>query len=447
MHRSSEAATAQLGLWPAVALIVGHTIGIGIFLTPAELLGALASPGLTIALWIACGTLVLAGAFTFGELASRYPHAGGLYVYLKEGWGARIAFLYGWQSLLILDPGIAAALASGISEYATVLWPSAPIAGRALALVVIWGLALLSIAGLTLSTRVLAAMTVVKCLALVVVVVAAFAGGQGSWTHFHPVFTRHQTTTPLVEAMALGLVSVFFSFGGFWEASRLANEMRRPSRTLPVALVTGVTIVTAIYVATTVAFVYAVRVDEVTSAAAFARLAGEAVFGPGGPAMLAAIVVVSVLTSLLALTIMAPRLYPAMSRDGLFPSRLVSASSVAQSPVWSTVLLATLASLFVSVGTFQQILAFFMCTTLTFVAMAAGSLIVVRRRGGDAPFQSPGYPLLPAAFIVLVAAVVLLVALNRPVQALAGFAVVLAGIPVFEKFVRAPTSPGLTPGT
>ena len=398
----------------------------------------MASPGLTIGVWVVCGGLVLAGAFTFGELASRYPHAGGVYVYLREGWGERIAFLYGWQSLLIMDPGVAAALASGMSEYAIVLWPPANVAGRLLPIVIIWVLALLSIAGLTLSTRVLAVMTVVKCLAFAGVVAAAFAAAQGSWSHFDPFFARQSETVPLAEAMALALVSVFFSFGGFWEASRIANEVRDARRIMPVALVGGVACVTAVYVATTIGFVYAVPVQQVTSASAFARLAGEAMLGPAGPAILAGIVVLSVLTSLLALMIMAPRLYVAMGRDGLFPTALASVSRGTRSPVRATLLLATLASVFAFVATFQQILAFFMCTTLTFVALAAGSVLVVRRRGaGEAPFQSPGYPLTPVLFIVLVVVVVLLVAVNRPVQALAGFGLVLLGLPAYGLFGRA----------
>ena len=92
----------------------------GIFLTPAELIGALASPALTFGLWLTCGAMVLAGAFTFGELASRYPQAGGLYVYLREAWGPRVAFLYGWQSLLVMDPGLTAALAIGATQYIVV---------------------------------------------------------------------------------------------------------------------------------------------------------------------------------------------------------------------------------------------------------------------------------------------------------------------------------------
>ena len=106
-----------LGLWSATALVIGHTIAVGIFLTPAQIIGALGSPMLTFALWFGGGAVVLAGAFTFGELASRYPQAGGLYVYLREAWGERVAFLYSWQSLLIMDPGVTAALAVGASQY------------------------------------------------------------------------------------------------------------------------------------------------------------------------------------------------------------------------------------------------------------------------------------------------------------------------------------------
>ena len=107
----------ELGFWSATALVVGHTVGVGIFLTPAELIGALASPAWTFGLWLVCGGFVFAGALTFGELAARYPRAGGLYVYFHEAFGPRVAFLYGWQSILIMDPGITAALAVGLSPY------------------------------------------------------------------------------------------------------------------------------------------------------------------------------------------------------------------------------------------------------------------------------------------------------------------------------------------
>jgi APA family basic amino acid/polyamine antiporter len=426
---------ARLGLASATGLVVGHTIAIGIFLTPAEVIGAVASPGLTLALWVVSGALILAGAFTFGELAARYPLAGGLYIYLREGWGERVAFLYGWQSLLVMDPGITAALATGLSQYLVLVWPGAAGSERLLALGVIWTLAIISMAGLTLSARVLAAMTLLKVLALAGVTIVAFAIGTGSWTHFEPVFTRLPRALPIREALALGLVSVFFSFGGFWEASRMAGEVRDVTRTLPVSLTLGVSCVTAVYVATTVAFVYVVPPQQVTGAAEFARLAGEAMLGPRGPSILASIVVLSVVSSLLALLIMAPRLYTAMSDDGLFPAALAAVNPATRSPVRATAVLALLASVYAWVGTLQQIIAFFMCTTVAFVGLAAGALVLVRRRAPHpAPFHAPGYPLTTVLFVLLTLAVVTLVAISRPRQALAGLAIVLLGVPIHHLF-------------
>ena len=368
--------------------------------------------------------------------AARYPLAGGPYVYLREAWGERIAFLYGWQSLLVMDPGVTAALATGLSEYVVLLWPAVAGSERWLAIGVIWTLAIVSMAGLRLSARV-RIITALKLLAFAAVIVVAFAAETGSWSHFEPVVGRQASTVPLGQAIALGLVSVFFSFGGFWEASRMSGEVRDVTRTLPRALAIGVTCVTVVYVATTMAFVYVVPPQQVTSASEFARHAGEAMLGRSGPAVLASIVVLSVAVSILALLIMAPRLYVAMSRDRLFPAALASVNPVTQSPARATALLALLASVFVSVGTFQQIIAFFMCTTLGFIALAAAALVVVRKRApGGTSFHAPGYPLTTVSFVLLILSVVTLVGINQPLQATAGFVIVLLGLPVRHLFAR-----------
>lgn len=434
----SDTDTARpLGLWTAASLVVGHTIGVGIFLTPAELIGALASPALTLGLWIGCGVLVLAGALTFAELAARYPLAGGPYIYLRQAWGERIAFLYGWQALLVMDPGITAALALGLSQYLLVLWPAASGSEKLLALAAIWLIASLNMAGVTLSARVLGLLTGLKLLALAALVVTAFTVGDGSWSHFEPFAARRPGAPGLMEAMALGLVGAFFSFGGFWEASRIAGEVRDPGRTLPRALTLGIVVVTLAYVVTTVAFIYVVPAEQTTSAAAFARRAGEGMLGARGPSVLAAVVVLSVLASAMALVMMAPRLYVAMSRDRLFPSSLGAVSQASGAPARATGILAILASAYVLAGTFQQIVAFFLCTALSFVALAAAALLVIRRREpGATAFRAPGFPLTPVLFVLLVAAVVTLVAAARPLQALAGFVLVLPGVAVYNVLSR-----------
>ena len=196
--------------------------------------------------------------------------------------------------------------------------------------------------------------------------------------------------------------------------------------------------VTAIYVMTTVAFIYLVPPASATSATEFARRAGEAMLGPTGPSALASVVVLSIVASAMAMVMVAPRLYEAMSRDGLFPASVAARHQLTGAPVRATAVLAILATVFVLLGTFDQIVAFFMCTTLCFVALAAAAVFVVRRRGSAAAaFLAPGYPVTPALFGLLVATVVAMVAINRPVQALAGFALVLLGVPV-SRFLALP---------
>lgn len=435
--RTGDTSGRELGLGAATALVVGYTIAVGIFLTPAEIIGALRSPALIVGLWLACGLLVLAGAFTFGELATRYPQAGGPYVFLRVAWGDRVAFLYGWQALLVMDPGVTAALATGLTRYLVVAWPAARGSERALAIGVIWVLAAVGMIGLRPGARVLGAFTALKVAVLAFVVLVAFAQGDGSWSNLTPFLGTDSGAAPGGGALAGALVGIFFSFGGFWEASRVAGEVRDKTRTLPGALVLGVSVVTIVYLATTLAFMYLVPAAATTSAQSFPRRAGEAMFGPSGPVVLAAVVVLSVVASMMALFIMVPRVYVAMEQDRVLPAALVFGRSRTGTPTRAVVLLAALASAYVFVGTFEQIVAFFLCTAMGFVALAAAALLVVRRRDPEtAAFRSPGYPLTPVLFVLFVLTVVVLVAINQPLQAVIGFAIVLLGMPAYRLVAR-----------
>jgi len=431
-NRTSEPTpVADLGFWSAAALVVGHTIGVGIFLTPGELIGALASPAWTLGLWIICGGLVFAGALTFGELASRRPQAGGLYVYLREGWGPRVASLYGWTCFLVMDPGLVASLAIGLARYLVVLWPGAAGRERSLAVATIGILALGNMSGLRLSSRGLNVLTALKVFAIGAVVAGAFAIGHGSWSHFQPFFGRRSGSPALLPALGLGLIGGFYSFGGFWEVSRVAGEIRDPRRELPRALALGVAAVTVLYAATTVAFIYLVPISATTDASEFAKRAGEALAGPGGARAFAATVALSAAASAAAFLLMAPRLYVAMNRDGLFPSALARRHPLTGAPIRATFVLATLASVLALSGSFSQVVAFFICPTLVFVALAAAALFVLRRSDSNATtFRAPGYPATPALFVLLLLTVIALIVLARPVPALAGCLLVLVGLPL-----------------
>jgi APA family basic amino acid/polyamine antiporter len=332
-----------------------------------------------------------------------------------------------------MDPGVTAALAAGLAEYVPVMWPDAAPHARWWAIAAIWLLAIVNVSGINVSARVMTGMTALKLAALAGITTLAFTSGSGSSTHFDPVWPRRTGAPPIGEAIALASVAAFFSFGGFWEASRVAGEVRDPQRTLPRALALGVGVVAAAYLTTTLAFIYLVRPEQATTAAAFAASAGGALFGSAGGRILAAIVVLSILGSMMGLLLMAPRVYYAMSRDGLFSRAIARLHPRRGVPDRATLLLAALATAYVLAGTFQQIVSFFICTAIAFVALAVAGLLVIRRRDGRyAGFRAPGYPVTPALFIAMVGMVLVLVLVARPLEALAGFAIVLSGLPAYR---------------
>jgi basic amino acid/polyamine antiporter, APA family len=423
----------RLGLAAATSAVAGQVIAVGIFLTPASMARTLASPLWLLGAWLLMGGMALAGALSYGELAARYPEAGGGYVYLREIYGRRLAFLYGWKCLLVMDPGITAALASGLAAYVSYLVPLSPLGLRAVAVGAIALAALINIRGSALSGRVLQGLTFLKLGALAAIVLLAFGLGRGDWSHFVPLVERHPGAPPVGVALAAGLMSAFFAFGGWWEASKLAGEVTNPSQTMPRALAGGVAIVTAAYIATSAAFLYLVPLEKVTSGEAFAAQAGEVLFGPTGGTIFATIVVVSVAGSLFAVVMLLPRVYYAMGRDGVFPAAIGELSPRFGTPARAIATEAVLASALVIAGTFDQIVAYFVFVTVMFIALTVGAVYVLRRRTSERPpYLTPGYPVTPAIFLTLVALLLVLIVANNPRQALAGAIVVALGLPVYE---------------
>ncbi|MET0624320.1 MAG: amino acid permease [Pyrinomonadaceae bacterium] len=426
----------QLGLATATAVVVGEVVGVGIFLTPAAMTKEAGSPLLVLVVWLLSGAMALSGALCFGELAARFPRAGGGYVYLREAFGPAPAFLYGWMALLVVDPGLTAALAVGAASYAGHAAGLSPAGVKAVAVGFVVALALVNVRGVRLGGWVVRWLTIVKLALLVVVVVWGFGMGLGDWSHFQPFVARRAGSPALAGALAGGLVAAFFSYGGWWDLSKLGGEVRDPARNLPRALTLGVLVVTAVYVLTSAAFVYLVAPERVTSGEEFAAQAGEALFGPAGGLVFTLVVVVAVAGSLAAFTMSAPRVYFAMARDGLFLRWAARLDPRTGTPSRAILIQAVLACVLVLWGTFDEIISYFMFAVVLFIALAAAGLFVLRRREPRAPYLTPLYPVTPAVYILLSAALLVLLAAGRPRQALSGIAVVALGLPVYYLFFR-----------
>jgi APA family basic amino acid/polyamine antiporter len=239
-----------------------------------------------------------------------------------------------------------------------------------------------------------------------------------------------------VPALAGAVVSAFFSFGGWWEASKLAGEARDPRRTVPLALALGVATVTLLYMAVSAVFFYLVPLESVTSGETFAAQAGTALFGAAGGRVLAALVALSVLGGLFAFMTMAPRVYYAMGRDGAAPAFVGRLDPRTGAPVQAIAVQAVLAALLVALGTFDAIVAYFVFVTVAFLGLTVIGLFRLRRRGPGAAYETPFYPVTPILFLTTITVVLVLLAGGRPREAALGVAVVALGVPAYTLLRR-----------
>lgn len=427
----------QIGLFTATALIVGEVIAVGIFLTPAGMAKSLGSPVWLLIVWLLMGGMALCGALCYGELAARFPEAGGGYVYLREAYGRPVAFLYGWMALLVMDPGITAALAVGLASYVGYIFKLSPAGLKLVAISSIGFVALVNIRGVRLGGGLIRWLTILKLGLLGLVIVWGFGLRAGHWSNFHPLVAQRPGSEPLIGALAGGIVGAFFSFGGWWDLSKLAGEVRDPELTLPRALIYGVTILTVVYILTSAAFMYLVPLEQVTSGETFAAQAGEVLFGRLGGQILSGIVIVAVLGSLAAVVMSAPRVYFAMARDGLFIPAAAAIHPRYGTPARAIVIQATLASLLVLVGTFNTIISYFVFVVVIFIALTVAALFVLRRRASESIiYRTPGYPVTPAIFLLLIALLLFLLGGHSPKQASLGVCVVALGLPVYYLLFR-----------
>jgi basic amino acid/polyamine antiporter, APA family len=429
-----EVLRRQLGLGSAAALVAGEAIAVGIFLTPAGMAKSLASPFWLLIVWLAVGAMTLSGALCYGELAGRYPSAGGAYVYLRECFGPRTAFLYGWMCLLVLDPGLTAAFATGFSAYAAYIFHWSPLLTRLGAIAAIWAICILNIFSTRISASFLRWITWLKFAVLATLTVWALVFRLGSWSNFVPFVAQRPGAMPLAPALGAAVVGAFFSFGGWWDAAKIAGEVRDPGRTLPRALVVGVLAVTTVYIVISAVFIYLVPIEKVASDGTFVAQAGEVLLGPAGGIIFAAIVAVCVLGSLAAFMMSAPRVYYAMARDGVFLKSVARVHPRFSTPARAIAIQGCIAAVLAALGTFEQIISYFFFVTVLFLGLTVAGLFVIRRKPQqtESIILTAGYPFTPIAFLALIGIMLILLAARHPREAALGCAVVVAGWPVYS---------------
>lgn len=416
----------EIGVAGATLLVVGNIIGIGIFTTSGLISRQLGPSPWLLGVWLLGALIALIGAVCYARLGSIFPQAGGEYAFLRPTYGAAAAFLSGWTSLIIGFTAPLAASALGLAFYLRALLPgNLPEDGWGVRLIALSALAMVACLisfGLKTGAGIHSAITILNLL-----LVAGFAmtvlsrSGAGN---LEAALAGSLVPVALPD-LGSAVILVMFTFSGWNAAAYIAEEIRSPERNLPRALLAGTLLVAALYVVINLAYLAANPLTQLAGVIPVAELTASAVLGPTGRSVVNLLILVSILSSLTAMSIAGPRVYYAMSRDGLFPGWLSRVDPVRKAPVRSLWFQTAVAGLLVLVGDFYQILVYSGFVLILFATLTVSALYRVSRQR-----------VLPTVFILINTGILLSAVRANPWEALAGIVTVLAGLPVYAYFRR-----------
>jgi amino acid transporter len=431
--RTDDRLPRSLGVWSAAAVLVGSTIGSGIFRIVGGPEGVAARAGTVGAislLWIVGALVALTGALAIAELATMFPRSGGIYVFIREGYGPLPAFLFGWTELLVIRPSALGAIAVLFAEYAGRIFGYGDTGTRIVAAAAILVLGLANLRSVRWAAAVQDLSTAAKVLAIVGLAVVAFLlakPGQGALAG--PIGWSPATWT----GFGLALVSVMWAYDGWADLTFISGEVKDPARTLPKAIIGGVLGIVAIYVAVNAAYLYVLTLPEMVGSKLVAADTATKVFGSIGSSIVTVMVMLSAFGALNGSMMTGPRIFFAMADDGNFFRPVAAVHPKYQTP-WAAIVLAMALGIgYVSVRTFEQLADAFILGIWPFYALAVGAVYILRAKRPDAerPYRTAGYPVVPAIFLVASVGMLLNALISDPKVTLICFGVILAGIPVF----------------
>ena len=388
-----------IGLFGGVALIVGITIGSGIFRTPPTIAGLVPNPLVIMGLWTAFGLISICGALTIAELTSLLPQAGGVYVFLRESYGDAAAFVFGWLYVLITTPTTVAALSVVFAEFLLNLL-GVPVDAK-VQLIAIAAIVILTVANV-LGARVGAAVsgvtTLVKVTALVAIILGAFLLGDGSFANI--------TAGGAVQGsgLARAVAAVIWTYDGWVAVSMIAGEVVAPERLMKRIIIVGMLVIVTLYIGANLAYLYMMPVGEMSQQKeAIARTVMTAIVGPAGGTLIMLAIMTSIFGALNGNLLAKPRVAYAMGRDGLTFAFLGKIHPRWSTPWAAQVIVGAVAIIMVlALRDYDALITYFVVIEWAALIFAVAAVFVLRRRMADAPrpFRTPAYPWVPLFFIL-----------------------------------------------
>jgi APA family basic amino acid/polyamine antiporter len=443
-----------LSLLDSVLLLVSGIIGSSIFLTAKDIAGPLPQPMLFLLVWVIGGVISLFGCVAFAELGSMFPESGGQYVYLREAYGDLVAFLYGWMLFAVANGGSIAALSVASAVYTGQVFPIVSqdhivlqLAGITLTRAHVFALLLIAlvtyanVVGLRWGALLQNLSAWTKFAAMAAFVFLGFAIGKGDWSHFrsHGVgLAAGLHPAQLISAMGVALIAVFWAYDGWVYITFVAGEVKQPRRNVPLAMVLGVLVVGAIYMAMNMTYLYALPLPEIARHETIAHAAATALFSPHAAVWLSLMIAVSCFSAAATCTLSGARVYLAMAQDGIFFKRMAVIDPKWRTPAFSLIGQGIWAALLTVSGRYDQLYTYVIYGMVLSYTLTVIGMFLLRWKRPDIPrpYRCTGYPWLPAIYVLVGTAWTLNTIITRPTEAFWGTAIVLVGVPGYLYWKR-----------
>ena len=412
--REPAALRRQIGLYAATAVTVGSIIGSGIFRSPHSVAQELHSVPLMLFAWVLGGVLSLCGSFVLAELAVAQPRTGGLYVFIRQAFGDRLGFVFGWASLSVIKPTVIASITTVFAIYFCEALGLGASARLPVGLGAIGLLTLINWLGVKQGAGTQTLLTTLKVVGILGLCAAAFLLPHGGAASPAPAAADSAATAsnPLFLALVVAMIPILFAYDGWTDSTYVGGEIVDPRRAMPIAILAGIAIVIAIYVLTNVAYFSVLTPAEVASYEAVGSETIRRILGEGGSRALAVLVAVSTFGTISASILTGPRVTLAMAADGLFWRRAahVSKRGTPDFALWLQAILSGI-WLWFAQG-FEDVSGWFVTTSWLFYGLTTAAIFVHRRRNASAAsdaaggYRTPLYPITPIVFILVTVAII-----------------------------------------
>ena len=422
-----------LGLRDVIFLTIGSVIGSGIFLVPGAVVKQVDGfIGPALAVWLVGGVLSLLGALTYSELGAMKPAAGGIYVYIRDCFGAFPAFLFGWTLFFVISSGAVAALAVAFGAYLGEIVPMTPLLAKLVAVLVIGVVATVNVLGTRKSANLQNWTTATKVIGILLMSGALLWLGRG-FQGLGVALLPDQYNASLASGFGLAMIGVLWAYEGWQFVTYSSGEVVNPKRNLPLGLMIGTAALVVIYLTANLGYIAALGATDLANSERVAATAVGSTIAPAAAKLVAVMILISMFSATNGIMLTAPRVYYAMARDGLFFEKLAQVHPKLQTPMFAIIAGAVWSAILAASGTFDQLLTYVVFIGWIFYALAAASVLVYRKREPDTlrPYRVPGYPVTPLLFIVAAAALVLNTIVTQPTRAAIGLGMVMLGAPAY----------------